>query len=75
MTSHGFSDEELDELLDERDAALARVRVLEQLLRKIACFDDAYAQDYFEETGSYSRFAEPNTVEFVREFLEIGSRR
>ena len=68
--THGFSDEELDDLLDERDAAKARVRTLQQVLRKIACFEDKISQRHFEKTGSYLAFNEPVSVALAREFLE-----
>ena len=54
----------------DADWLIARVRKLETALTEIACFDDQGANQRLANTGSYSMFDEPGSVEQAREALK-----
>lgn len=47
----------------------ADIALLVHALRRIACFDDVIASARLAQTGSYSAFDEPGSVQIARETL------
>lgn len=47
-----------------------RLRIAVEALNSIAAFTDELANDRLKETGSYSSFDEPGSVQLARETLE-----
>lgn len=54
-----FLNDEAADIIDE----------LERALMEIAAYDDEFASRKLEETGSYGKFDEPNSVRIAREAL------
>jgi hypothetical protein len=64
-TSHSHSE---DGMLLKSDSSQNHLSAVE-LVRELACFGDTGANNWLEETGSYSMFDEPNTVKKSRQWL------
>lgn len=59
---------------DVLDATLPLHRLYQEALVQIASFDDKVANDYLAETGYFSCFDEPGSVEIARKALSDSSK-